>query len=223
MIRLHFVVEGQTEEAFVNQILANHLGEYHVVADVRCVATGRRGHRIYRGGVIDYSRVKRDLERWMKEDGNDDVYFTTMLDLYRLPLDFPGYATTGHVDPYQRVAALEEAFGNDLDYPRFVPHLQLHEFEAILLSDPERIGVEFIEREDAVARLARMAREFACPELIDDGPDTAPSKRIAREIPEYLHRKVSAGPRIAREIGLSRIRERCPHFHAWLAKIETLG
>jgi len=61
------------------------------------------------------------------------------------------------------------------------------------------------------------------PELIDDGHDTAPSKRIARLIPEYAGMKASAGPLIAAKIGLAAIRQRCSHFDEWLKKLESLG
>ena len=90
MIRLHLVVEGQTEEAFVKRVLRDHLGAWDIVTDVRCVQTGRKRGKTYRGGVRMYSQVRNDLLRWMKEDQNPEARFTTMLDLYALPRDFPG-------------------------------------------------------------------------------------------------------------------------------------
>jgi len=90
MIRLHIIVEGQTEEAFVKRVLRDYLGHFNIVTDVRCVETSRGSLRIYRGGMIDYGRVRRDVIRWMKEDRNRDACFTTMFDLFRLPRDFPG-------------------------------------------------------------------------------------------------------------------------------------
>ncbi len=39
MIRLHMVVEGQTEENFVNNILANHLGCRHQYRRKKGIAT----------------------------------------------------------------------------------------------------------------------------------------------------------------------------------------
>lgn len=53
MRRLHVLAEGQTEEAFVNQVLAPHLAGHGVVTDVRCVTTRRDRHRldiVHRGG-----------------------------------------------------------------------------------------------------------------------------------------------------------------------------
>ena len=224
MIRLHMVVEGQTEEAFVKTILVNHLGEFGISTDVRCVETSRTRSRIHRGGSIDYGRAKRDLLRWMSQDDAPDSYFTTMFDLFRLPKDFPEYEKFKSVsDPYERVERLEGAFGEDLNHARFIPYIQLHEFEALILSDPSRFGIEFINRDQEVRRLVELCSKYESPERIDDGQETAPSKRILEILPEYVGKKVSAGPRIAGAIGLDNIRKKCPHFDAWLGKIGKLG
>ena len=39
--------------------------------------------------MLDYGRVRRDLERWMRQDDHQDCHFSTMIDLYHLPEDFP--------------------------------------------------------------------------------------------------------------------------------------
>lgn len=104
MRRLNVLAEGQTEEAFVNQVLAPHLGAFGVFASVRCVTTRRdriRPDLVYRGGLRDFGKVRRDLERWLAEDHS--AAFTTMFDLYALPRDFPGYADAARLaDPYAR-------------------------------------------------------------------------------------------------------------------------
>lgn len=223
MIRLHVVAEGQTEEGFVNAVLAEHLGAFDISTDVRCVETSRDRGRVYRGGLLDYARARRDLTRWMKEDRRSDAAFTTMFDLYALPPDFPDQAAArAQADVYQRVRTLEEAFARDVADPRFVPYLQVHEFEALLLSDPSCFHSRFGERHDGIDRLSRFAGTFVSPELIDDGPATAPSKRIIAEVPEYEGRKASAGPILAAAIGLDVIRRRCPHFAEWLSALERL-
>ena len=61
------------------------------------------------------------------------------------------------------------------------------------------------------------------PELIDDGSQTSPSKRIVAEIPEYDGMKVSAGPIVAERIGLPTLRAKCKHFNAWLDQIGSLS
>jgi hypothetical protein len=59
------------------------------------------------------------------------------------------------------------------------------------------------------------------PEEVDEGKDTAPSKRIITHVPEYEGRKASAGPLIAANIGLAHLRKRCPHFDAWLSGLSS--
>ncbi|MCX7014796.1 MAG: DUF4276 family protein, partial [Candidatus Sumerlaeota bacterium] len=137
---------------------------------------------------------------------------------------FPGYDDARQLsDPNDRIGLLEREFLRDVGHPRFIPYLQLHEFETLLLSDPEKIRMAFPDRRAAVRRIADMTRGFSSPEEINDRPETAPSKRIAREIPEYLDAKGSAGPLIARHIGLQTMRTRCPHFDRWLSRLESLS
>jgi hypothetical protein len=224
VIRLHFVVEGQTEEEFVNALLVNHLVEYNAICDARCVLTSRQGHRQFKGGVSRYLQIQRDLRLRMKEDSNADARFTTMFDLYRLPADFPGMDDVeGGPDAYRKVALVESRFSEDIADTRFVPHIQLHEFEALLFSDISYLQIEFPAALKEVARLQDLAARFGSPELIDDGPGAAPSKRIIAEIPAYAGLKVSAGPRVAAAIGLPLIREKCAHFNAWLRRLEQLA
>ena len=149
---------------------------------------------------------------------------TTMFDLYGLPSDFPGYQCAARMsDPYERVMTLENALGTDSGDWRLIPYLQLHEFEALILSKPAEIKSQFDDGHDGIGRLAEMASSFQSPELIDDGVATAPSKRIIREIPEYEGRKASAGPIIAGRIGLPTLRSKCVHFRAWIERLEGLG
>jgi hypothetical protein len=65
------------------------------------------------------------------------------------------------------------------------------------------------------------ARGSLAPEEIDDGVETAPSKRIGR-ITKYKYEKVLAGTRAAAASGIPRISQECPHFRAWLEWLETL-
>ena len=79
MKRLHITVEGQTEEAFINKTLKQHLSQYEVYVDVRCVLTSRKHNRKFRGGMTTYQKAKNDITRWLiEESGNNDVAFTTM-------------------------------------------------------------------------------------------------------------------------------------------------
>ena len=223
-VRLHFVVEGQTEETFVNTILRPHLANVNVWADARCVQTSRKGGIKYRGGISNYAQARKDIDRWLREDSNSDARFTTMFDLYSLPNEFPGYANAALAsNPYNRVKILEDALATDIADRRFLPYLQLHEFEALVLADPELLDTHFNSRQSGIQRLADLVAGYDSPELINQGSDTAPSKRIIAEIPEYEGRKVSVGSIVAGQIGLPVLRTKCQHFGEWLERLESLS
>ena len=224
-VRLHFIVEGQTEEAFVNQVLRPYLAELSIWADARCVLTSRRRGVKFRGGFKSYQQPRRDIQTWLRQDQNRDARFTTAFDLYGLPADFPGYEETQRIpDPYEKVRSFEKVLSDDIDDWRFIPYLQLHEFEALLLSQPGQLAIQFTDRWAEIQTLVAMMQQVGNPELINDGPDTAPSKRIIAQIgPEYGGRKASAGPIVAGRIGLLNLRARCPHFRDWIDRLEALA
>ena len=223
-VRLHFIVEGQTESRFVNQVLAPHLAGLSIVTDARRVRTSHKGGVKHSGGVTNYELPKQDILRWTRGDRGADARFTTMFDLYGLPSEFPGYSDAALIaNPYEKVRAIEDALGADINDRRFIPYIQLHEFEALILSAPEQLSARFRDRDAGILRLAALSAQFESPEHIDDGVDTAPSKRIISEIPEYERRKASAGPIVAANIGLPTLRRQCAHFGEWLIKLERLA
>ena len=228
MIRLHMIVEGQTEESFCNGVLKQHFSALNVFPRIQLTNPRKSSvSRVGKGGWNSYGHVKRHILRWAKSDDSPDVWLTTMLDLYAIPTDFPGFQTSlKKADPHERVEFLEGCFRDDLaeaGVKRFVPYLQLHEFEALLFSSPDCFDAAFLEHDKQIKRLKIVAGKFETPEHIDSHPESAPSKQIINEIPEYAGRKVSAGPLIAGKIGLRVLREKCLHFHKWVANIEGLN
>lgn len=225
MARLQMIVEGQTEQAFAVQLLAPHLltkGVY--LAKPQLAAHARRHGRVHRGGIFSYAPFRNDCVRRLREDNSPDLFLSTMIDLYGLPRDFPdSQAACSERDPYRRVSRLEKALAEDIGDTRFIAYLQLHEFEAMLLAEPHAIAGYFPVRAKQVGSLVAIAANLQSPELVDDGENTAPSKQIGRIIPDYVEQKNIAGPIIAEAIGLPTIRKKCPHFDAWLGRIEQLG
>jgi len=119
--------------------------------------------------------------------------------------------------------ALSADINGEFNDARFVPYIQLHEFEALILADPKQLDWEFLEHDRQIQCLIDMvAREGGNPELIDDGEYTAPSKRIIREIAEYAGNKAISGPLVAGKIGMATLCERCPHFAKWIEKLATI-
>lgn len=225
MMRLHITAEGQTEEAFVNKTLRQYLAQYNVFADVRCVLTSRKRNKQFRGGMTTYSKAKNDIVRWLHEEShNMDVAFTTMFDYYALPDDFPGYRQASHLlDPYKKVATIERALAADINDRRFIPYIQLHEFETLLFVDPQKFLIEYFDHPEGVAILQKIVADFGNPELINLGKDTAPSKRIISVYGDYEGNKPAVGSMIAHEIGIEALKKGCSHFNDWLTKLETIG
>lgn len=225
MKRLHITAEGQTEEAFVNKTLKQYLAQFGVFADVRCVLTSRQRYKEFRGGMTTYQRAKSDITRWLREEThNTDVAFTTMFDFYALPEDFPGYAEAlRQQDSYQKVATIEQALADDINDHRFIPYIQLHEFETLLFVDPQKFEIEYFDKPDGIAALQSIAENFENPELINQGEETAPSKRIINIYRDYAANKPAIGSMIAHEIGVEAMKRGCAHFNEWLTKLEQLG
>jgi hypothetical protein len=216
---LHFVVEGQTEETFVRELLAPELGGQGIFCDAHRVTTGRRRGKVYRGGLVSYDHLKRDLTLWMNHDRGADSWFTTMIDLYRLPSDFPGCSKSKQIaDPIERVEFLEDEFKQDLNHQRFLPYIQLHEFEALLFADLQSFSVAFPNTGAELVKLETIRSAFATPEHIDDGPETSPAKHIRRILPQYV--KPSSGALIVSRIGLAKLRSTCLHFDKWLNRLQ---
>ena len=229
-IRLHVTAEGHSEEQFVKKTLTPYLGQFDVFADVRRVLTSRNKKLSleYRGGFIGsepYATARKDITTWIKQDNHPECRFTTMFDLYALPVGFPGYDAAMQInDKYLRVKALEDALEADINDSRFIPYIQLHEFEALILADPNELNKQYLEHDRAIQRLVSMvANEGGNPELINDNYQTCPSRRIIAEIPEYEDDKATSGPLVAEDIGLPVIRSKCSHFNEWLTKLEELS
>jgi hypothetical protein len=236
-MRILITTEGKTERIFVENVLAPHLGNRGLFASAREVLTSKNSKTDYehRGGfrINDaYETVRADIITWMRQDRAADVCFTTMFDLYALPEDFPGADRVKTIsDPYKKVTTLEQALKDDIEKEneaiggrRFIPYIQLHEFEALILSDPRRLDWQYLEHEREIQNIIAMVESCGGnPELINDNYETCPSRRIIREIPGYKRQKATVGPLIAEKIGILKMREKCPHFGQWIEQMETLS
>jgi len=219
MKRLLVHVEGQTEEAFVHELLAPHLlARGYGSVSARLMGNARLRER--RGGVKAWLAVKEDISRHLHSDKGSVA--TTMVDFYALPASgskaWPGRAEANAKTLTEKAPTVEAALALDMANPRFVPFVVLHEFEALLFSDCAAFAVG-INRPDLHAPFQRIRDGFATPEAINDSPMTAPSKRVEALIPGY--EKPLLGVLAALEIGLHKIRQECPHFSDWVQRLEA--
>lgn len=221
MKRINCIVEGQTEETFVEACLAPSLGSNGLFISARCVETGRKGPRIYRGGLVSYQKAKADILTWIKQDPS--AYVTTMFDYYRIPSEFPGFsAAQAALNPVEKAHIIEHALALDIDSPRFLPYIQMHEFEGILFSDTDVMESVLSPTLKKTSRhtLHEIRSQFETPEHINGGSETAPSKRLLSMYCGYD--KVLHGSLIATRIGIDRIRSQCVNFERWIGRMSAL-
>lgn len=220
--RINVIAEGQTEETFVRDVLRMPMANCGMYLTVRCVETGRKHGRIHRGGLTNYRKARRDIQRWLLEDHT--AYVTTMFDLYGLPSDFPNYALAKSTRAlYDKVKQLETELAEDIQDPRFIPYIQLHEFEGLLFSEVQAIDAVlkvYCGNLSQLSALQQIRSQVDTPEEIDDGQTTSPSKQLQSLYPGYD--KVLHGSLMAQRIGLAIIRRECPHFDAWLSQLENV-
>jgi len=212
------LVEGQTEERFVKDVLSPAFWDKELFLQPKILTTKRvKDGPNFKGGVTNFAKFRNDAQRLLKRARGALV--TTMLDYYRLPSDFPGMASRPpYGTPMQRVTHVENAIAEHFHSPsNFLPFLVLHEFEAWLFSSPAELPRALTEPRKQ-PEFEAIRKGVATPEEINERPGFAPSKQIEKLFPAY--RKTLHGPMIAARIGLERIRAECPHFNDWLMKLE---
>ncbi len=208
MKRLFIVVEGQTEEAFVKELMVPYFIQ-NGIYDVRpVIIQTSKGHK---GGFVNYEHLKNDILRLLKSQGQD-VVVTTFVDFFRCP-ELPNQkdieALPSHI---KRVEEMGKSISGDINDWRFIPYIQLHEFEALLFSSIN--GFEMYFEDQVSNEIQGIIDSFDNPEEINSTPETAPSKRLIRIIPYYD--KVIYGNIVALEIGLPTILAKCPRFRGWI-------
>ena len=214
MKRLYILCEGQTEEEFVSAILNPYLQNVGVYAQPIICTTKRTPTKKYKGGVANFTKVKKELQRLCGEHPNELV--TTMFDLYAFPYDALALQNIP-VDVYDKAHYIEQAITDEIGnrFGNIMFSLVLHEFEGLLFSDVS--AFENIANQKVVDVLRGVRAAVPTPEHINESPETAPSKHIERVIPDYS--KPTDGIDVAEIIGLEKIKSECRHFADWIDKL----
>ena len=206
MTRLAILVEGLTEEVFVRQVLADYL----MTRGVGSYAIQLGGNVTVQGIVLQMQRLSHSFDA-----------VTSLVDYY-------GFKQKGKMSPQELEARIFETVcerierTKNLDRSKIIPYIQQYEFEGLLFSDLHVFANQNIVPISAksLEKLQIIRSGFRCPEDINDGRMTAPSKRLKMAIPEY--RKWTHGSQLAKRIGLDVIRKECPRFDHWIERLESL-
>lgn len=211
MKTLFFLVEGDTEEQFVKDLIAPYFENKCYVQPIKLTTNPKIGKR---GGFNKYEQLKTDAENLIRQ--KREKLITTFVDYFRLPRDVPNYdecQNTTTID--ERIKCLEEAIKVDIGSDIFIPYIQKHEFEALLFSSNRGFEYCFDARE--TKETAKIINSYPNPEEINDLPDTSPSNRLKKIRPAYS--KVLEGNTIALEIGFETILQKCPRFKNWIQSL----
>lgn len=204
------ICEGPTEEVFCSNLLSQYL-QNSCRIEIRLL-----------GGNCNWQRIKDMVEKALKQRKNALV--TTFFDYYGVKTKkFPNWKETVGINKAnvrERIEILEsgmlEGIDSNLRY-RFIPYVQLHEFEALLFNNIEVFDEMFEFEQYDRAELLNIFNEFPDPEMIDQGTETSPSHRLIKIIPAY--RKVIQGNAIAEKIGIEQIRQKNKHFNDWIEQL----
>lgn len=213
MKRLIIVCEGPTEQEFCTEVLGVEFAKHDIYVEAPVI---KHSH----GGIVPWATIKKQILNHLQES---DVYVSMLVDYYGIKdqFGFPGWEESKEiVDKTERIHFLADKMAEDIPEQyryRFIPYIQLHEFEGLLFSDVNAFLNSFDTSEINYEALLEAAKDFENPEMINNSPATAPSKRLIEAIPDY--NKVIFGNCVAMDIGLKKIREKCPLFNEWVEKL----
>jgi len=204
------ICEGPTEEVFCRNLLSQYL-QNSCRIEIRLL-----------GGNCNWQRIRDMAEKALKQQKNALV--TTFFDYYGVKTKkFPNWKETVGINKAnvrERIEILENGMLEEIDSNlryRFIPYVQLHEFEALLFNNIEVFDEMFEFEQYDRAELLNILDEFPDPEMIDQGTETSPSHRLIKIIPAY--RKVIQGNAIAEKIGIEQIRQKNKHFNDWIEQL----
>lgn len=216
MKRVIIVCEGQTEQEFCKDVLAPFFIKKNIQIQTPLIKkTG--------GGIVPWNNLKSEIVKLLKHETSTLV--TTLIDYYGLKknFNFPNWNLAHKKgDKTIRMTILEEGMKKDIDEDlrnRFLPYIQLHEFEGLLFCDINVFLNNFdINEINDYDTFKKVFENYPNPEDINDQPMTTPSARLKHHLKSYD--KVIMGPILAQETGLQTIRKRCPRFNKWIENIE---
>ncbi|WP_448790533.1 DUF4276 family protein [Bacteroides graminisolvens] len=213
MKRVIFIVEGDTEISFIQKCIMPYLYQkgFTNPMNAQKIITNRKKNK--KGGNVAFEYLKNDIERVA---ATRNVLITTFLDFFRLPTDFPGY-TTDSLKIEQIEEAVRENISSIIDRANFLPYIQRHEIEALMYTNMDGFNY-VVDKEESLNKLKEIINQYANPEDINSGSETAPSKRLMKIFP---YQKTTDGEIILEALPIDDIRSKCPRFNEWLENLEN--
>jgi Domain of unknown function (DUF4276) len=218
MKRLIIVCEGQTEQEFCNDILQPHFNQLGIIIQNPTIKKTS-------GGIVNWESLKHQIVTLLKQ--NQTAFVTTLIDFYGIHANhnYPNWLKANqHFDKNIGMNLMEQGMLIDIEIQyqkRFIPYIQLHEFEGLLFCDIAVFDKGFEKNEFLDYNyLVETINNNQNPESINDSSTTAPSKRLVRIIKGYS--KITHGCLIAQDTGINKIRNKCTRFNNWISILEKI-
>lgn len=216
MKQVYIICEGYSELAFCKEILEPHFKRFQITLYYELTSQSKDG------GITKWVNIKDQIKKINNE--HPEATITTFLDYYGIDKShkFPNWADSKLIsDKNARMELLEKGMGIDIEPEiKFIPYIQLHEFEALVFSDYDAFERLYDEQDADLNALKKICQDYSNPEDINDSSVTAPSKRLIRHIKRF--NKKESGISLLSVIGIEKIRNRCPRFKNWISKLEAI-
>lgn len=194
--RVAVVAEGNTERDFVTKFLQDEMPEI-IFSAVNL-----------EGGSVSTERVLGNVRRLLP---GKFACITTLVDFYRFKGASGRCVKDVEDDMRKEACRLRVRWGRT----QFLPHVQKHEFEALLFADRQEASKHLRLSDEQISQLNAIEGK---PEDINH--KNSPSKLIGKIHPRY--NKPSNGVDIVRKIGLRKIMLECPHFAGWITELRKI-
>lgn len=222
MKTLIFLVEGETEQEFVNRILAPYLIEVKGLnTDIRPIMIEKSGGG---HGYSNIEHLKNTILPFLHSDSEPVI--TTMIDHYGINSErkMPGYNSIISSNVEERISAMEAILHEEImklkPYRFFIPYIQQHELETLLFANPKE-GFA-LEDERIMNDVIALRNEHDSIEDINHTPEGAPSKRLTKIYEQHKQRYskvIEAVDIIELGGGIAPILEGCPRFVRWIERV----
>lgn len=217
------IVEGESEERFLKQIVSPYLAIYGVVLKPQQMPTSQKS----KGGAINLDRLKHHAHKTLNREVG--CYLSTFFDLYALDSSITNLSDgTQSTDPLTKSSLIERNIATTLQVhtgvrlERLIPHIQPYELEGLFFSDSEALCNTKPSWKSYAAQIQAVRDKAESPEHINDGFQTKPSSRLASILHPAYQKKSRNAPLIGQQIGLSTIMQECKHFAAWVEQLSQL-
>ena len=219
---VRIIVEGPTETAVLKRLLTNALKPHGIILAAP----------VELGGNVGLDRLVARVVQLIKQHPRDTV--STFIDYYgrargwtdrheaqNLPVEALAAKTEDLL--YEKVRSQFSNTGLPL---RFLPHVQMHEIEALLFARADLLAKVF-ERPDLETKVTACLQGLHSCEEINNCPETAPAARIEKLFGHYKKGKKQRSHALAyaslieQMNAFNDVRNACPLFSRWVEQLTS--